>query len=794
MLSAEVIINQKAQAFNQSFSYIVPDALAPRIECGVRVLVPLGNRKVEGYVRSLRDTKNSDSSLKPVIDVLDEKPVVSTHLFELADWMAQYYLAPISSVLSLMVPPDPARTQANWVIINPQVDSQAISGLDDKIIEILGLIADKGGMERSKAVKLLGEESFVRLCQDNTIILVNRYGTKRYPKEGWVYRIVKASEFELDTLRKRASRQVQILEQLMEAGEIDCRKLEETFALSSIRALQNRGIIERVKKQPRLQTETFTLSPHQEKVVSSIQDALTQRKFKEFLLHGVTGSGKTEVYINCVLAAIDQGLQSIVLVPEIALTEHLIQQFAARIPHTAVIHSGLTYLKRHEEWKRIADGKVNVVLGTRSAVFAPFDKLGLIIIDEEQESTYKQEENPRYHAREVARFRCQLKSAVFLIGSATPSIESYYRTISGKSQLLSLPQRVEGIPLPLVTVEDMKIHLKMGLESSISPPLAERIQDTLDNNQQCILFLNRRGYSPMTICRECGIIATCPRCAVSLNYHEDIKKYVCHYCNFQIEEIKTCAECSGHYLARIGLGTQKVEEDVRRLFPQARVDRLDMDSARRKGQVQKVLRAMQNRETDILVGTQMVAKGLDFPQVSLVGIINADGMLSIPDYRAGERTFQLLVQAAGRSGRSNVPGEVIIQTFQPDHPVISMAMQQDYQGFFAEEIRLRKSLDYPPFYKLLRIEISSPKVEQARHTADVLKQLIEERIDSIEDNLQILGPAPCPLWKLRKRYRYQIVLKTPHRGLLQSLGNYLLQFRWNPGVRVIMDMDPGIMM
>ena len=246
----------------------------------------------------------------------------------------------------------------------------------------------------------------------------------------------------------------------------------------------------------------------------------------------------------------------------------------------------------------------------------------------------------------------------------------------------------------------------------------------------------------MTICRECGIIATCPRCAVSLNYHEDINKYVCHYCNFQIEEIKTCAECSGHYLARIGLGTQKVEEDVRRLFPQARVDRLDMDSARRKGQVQKVLRAMQNRETDILVGTQMVAKGLDFPQVSLVGIINADGMLSIPDYRAGERTFQLLVQAAGRSGRSNVPGEVIIQTFQPDHPVISMAMQQDYQGFFAEEIRLRKSLDYPPFYKLLRIEISSPKVEQARHTADVLKQLIEERIDSIEDNLQILGPAP----------------------------------------------------
>jgi primosomal protein N' (replication factor Y) len=794
MLSAEIIINQKAQAFNQSFSYIVPAVLVSRVKCGVRVLVPLGNRKVEGYVRSLQEITNNDNNLKAVIDVLDKEPVVSPHLFELADWMAEYYLAPISSVLSLMVPPAPARTQANWIITNPQIDSQAISRLDSETAEILSQIAYSGGIDRSKAVKLLGEECFAQLSRDDIIIPVSRYGTKRYPKVGWAYRMVRTSEFDLDKIRKRAPRQAQILELLMKAGEIDCQELEKTFASSSIRSLEQQGFIEKSKIQPQLQTAQFTLSPEQGQVVSSVQAALAQGKYKEFLLQGVTGSGKTEVYINCVRDAVAKGLQSIVLVPEIALTEHLVQQFAARIPNTAILHSGLTYLERHQEWKRIADGKVNVVLGTRSAVFAPLDNLGLIIIDEEHESTYKQEESPRYHAREVARFRCQLKSAVLLLGSATPSIESFYRTISGKSQLLSLPERVEGIPMPRVAVEDMKTHLRQGNVLSISPPLAERIQDTLDSGQQCILFLNRRGYSPMTICRECGIIATCPRCAVSLNYHEDIKSYLCHYCNYQIEEIKTCAVCSGHYLARIGLGTQKVEEDVRKLFPQARVDRLDLDSTRRRGQVQRVLTAMHKGKTDILVGTQMVAKGLDFPRVSLVGIINADGMLSLPDYRAGERTFQLLVQAAGRSGRSNIPGEVIIQTFQPDHAVINMAIRQDYLGFFTEEIRLRKSLDYPPFSRLLRIEISSPKESQARHTADVLRQLIEERIDSIEDDIHILGPAPCPVWKLRNRYRFQIVLKTSHRGLLQSLGNYLLQYRWDPGVRVVLDMDPGIMM
>jgi primosomal protein N' (replication factor Y) len=793
MLSAEVLINQKARAFNQSFTYQVPDSLVSGMKCGIRVLVPLGNRRVEGYVRALREI-NNPGDLKPIIDILDKDPVVIPQLFELADWMSQYYLAPISSVLSLMTPPARAKTRSNWILANPLRDEHSLQNMDDTTAQFIKQIDDQGGTTLTNAVQILGQPVLDKLCQEGIIIPVNKYGSKRLPKDGWVYRIIDTSVFELDKIRKRAPRQAEILEKLRQAGEIDCRKLEESFALSSIRSLEKQGFIERHKKQPQLQAPSYGLSFDQEQVVNNVQAALRAGKFKEFLLHGVTGSGKTEVYINCVLEAIANGLQTIVLVPEIALTEHLITQFAARVPDTAILHSGLSTLERHGEWKRIAEGKVNVVLGTRSAVFAPFDNLGLIIIDEEQESTYKQEESPRYHAREVARFRCQLESSVLLLGSATPSIESFHRTMNAESQLLSLPNRVEGIPLPQISVEDMKIHLQSGHDMSISPQLAQCIQEVLDNDQQCILFLNRRGYSPMTICRECGIIATCPYCAVSLNYHEDIKRYICHYCNYQVDEVTFCANCSSKRLARVGLGTQKVEEDVRRLFPDASLARLDMDSTRRKGQVQKVLRSMEKGKTDILIGTQMVAKGLDFPGVSLVGVINAEGMLNIPDYRAGERTFQLLVQAAGRSGRSSQPGQVIIQTFQPDHPVIRQAVEQDYVSFFAEEINLRKSLGYPPYTCLLKIEISSQSQDQAQHTADNLKQLIEERLDSIEEDLQILGPAPCPVWKLRNRFRIQIVLKTAHRGLLQSLGEYLLQYQWGSGVRVVFDMDPGIMM
>jgi len=793
MLSAEIVINQKAQAFNETFTYLIPDALASQVECGMRVLVPLGNRRVEGYVRDLRTIKEP-GNLKAIIDVLDQEPIINANLFKLADWMSQYYLAPLSSVLALMVPPAQKKAQSDWIKLNSRIDNQYIDSLDENMASFLASVANSGGIARTRAVQVIGEAALNQLCAENILISVRKYGTKRQRKEGWGYRLVDSAQLDLEKIRRRAPRQAEILEILQEIGPVDCRKLEEDFAASSIKALVQQGLIERHKIQPEIRTASFALSPEQNRVVGAVQQALAGRKFQEFLLHGVTGSGKTEVYINCALSAMEKGLQTIVLVPEIALTEHLISQFAARIPGTAVLHSGLPTLERYEEWKRISEGEVNVVLGTRSAVFAPFNNLGLIIIDEEQESTYKQEESPRYNARQVARFRCQLESAVLLLGSATPSVESYYRTITGDSRILRLPERVEGIPLPEVTAEDMRVNWRKGHLLSISPRLAEGIQAALDNGQQCILFLNRRGYSPMTICQECGMIATCPSCAVSLNYHQDIGRYICHYCNYQVEEITVCSHCSSHHLARVGWGTQKVEQDVRQLFPGARIDRLDIDNSRRRGYLQKVLTSMQHGDTDILIGTQMVAKGLDFPRVSLVGIISADGMLGIPDYRAGERAFQLLVQAAGRSGRSSIPGQVIIQTFQPDHPIIRMALQQDYRGFFAEEISLRKCLGYPPFSSILRIEISSGNQSQAQKTADIVKQLIDERLDSIEEDIQILGPAPCPIWKLRNRFRIQMVLKADSRGLLQSLGSYLLQYRWDPEVRVVFDMDPGIMM
>lgn len=793
MLSAEVIIDQKSTVFNEAFTYLVPDSLASQIACGMRVLVPLGNRRVEGYVRNLRSIKDT-GNLKKIIDILDREPVISTSLFRLADWMSEYYLAPLSSVLALLVPPVHKKAHSDWIILNPGISDDSLKNLDKEIRAFLHNIAENGGITKNKARQVIGENTLNQLCIENILIPVGRYGTKRQRKDGWVYIIADQAQFDLDKIGRKAPRQAQILELLKRVGPIECRQLEKTFAPSSIKALVQQGLIERQKLQPEIKPALFTMSPEQKQVVNAIQKALSQKKYQEFLLHGVTGSGKTEVYINCVLSAMEKGLQTIVLVPEIALTEHLINQFAARIPGTAVLHSGLPPLERYEEWKRIAEGEVNVVLGTRSAVFAPFSNLGLIIIDEEQESTYKQEESPRYNAREVARHRCQLESAVLLLGSATPSIESYHRTKTGGSQLLSLPKRVEGLPLPEVTVEDLRGNWRHGHRSCISARLARSIQEVLDNGQQCILFLNRRGYSPMTICQQCGMIATCPNCAVGLNYHQDTKRYICHYCNYQAEEITVCPRCSSRHLASVGWGTQKVEQDVRQLFPQARIDRLDLDKTRRRGYLQKVLTSMQQGKTDILIGTQMVAKGLDFPQVSLVGIINADGMLGIPDYRAGERAFQLLVQAAGRAGRGPIPGQVIIQTFQPDHPIIRMALRQDYHGFYNEEISLRKSLGYPPFSSILRIEISSKLQKQAEKTAAILKQLIDERLDSVEDDIQILGPAPCPIWRLRKRFRMQIILKAESWELLQSLGNYLLRCRWDSDVRVVFDMDPGIML
>lgn len=794
MLSAEIIINQRNWAFDQTFTYLVPNFLETRITPGHRVLVPLGKRKVEGYVRSLHKIENGET-LKSVIEVLDEEPVVQEHQFVLADWLAAYYLAPISSVLSLMVPRAKARPKMDWVILNQPIDQKLLAEIDEFSRSFISDLNKRGGTSKSNAIKKLGPKRYEQLVQLDLVKVIGRYPSQRQPKYGWVYKIrTSQSPPDYDQISRRAPRQAEILQQLDINQTIDCQTLEKSFPLSSIRSLEKQGIIERVRLEPEICAPAFTLSPDQEAVLKQVNQALQLHKFKEFLLHGVTGSGKTEVYINCALAAMEQGEQSIVLVPEIALTEHLVEQFSARIPGTAVLHSGLTPLQRYQEWKRISSGEVNLVLGTRSAIFAPLSRLGVIIIDEEQESTFKQDETPRYHAREVARFRCQLESAVLLLGSATPSLESFYRTRKGESRLLELPHRIEGAPMPQVWVEDMKNHFRTGAGKVLSPLLVERIQKTLDSNEQCILFLNRRGYSPMTICRECGMIATCPSCAVGLNYHEDIGKYICHYCNFQAENIVSCSGCGSQYLIGAGFGTQKVEDEVRQLFPNARVSRLDIDSSRRKGNVQKVLSSMQRGDTDILVGTQMVAKGLDFPGVSLVGIIHADGTLNLPDYRAGERTFQLLVQAAGRSGRGSVPGEVIVQSFQPDHPVIRLAALQDYEGFYDQEMQLRESLDYPPYSCLLRIEISCQDETKAQQAAYLIKEYIEERIDSVEDEVQVLGPAPCPVWKLRDRYRFQIILKSPHRSLLQSLGTFLIQYGWADGVRVVFDMAPGMMM
>lgn len=579
---------------------------------------------------------------------------------------------------------------------------------------------------------------------------------------------------------------------LLLKDSVACEWLDKNFSKSSIAGLINKGLI--IKELIPTSFSDGNISPTEEQIeaIETINNALGKGR-KEFLLFGVTGSGKTEVYINSAQYCISQGQNVLMLIPEIALTRHLVEVISQRINNIAILHSNMSNGERLEEWEKISNGDVNFVLGTRSAVFAPITNIGLIIIDEEQETTYKQEETPKYDAREVARERALYNGAVILYGSATPSLGLFYKVQGNEVSMLTLKNRIGTAKLPQIKIEDLKSNLAGGNRSIISGHLKNKITENLINKEQTILFINRRGYSPITVCRQCGKVLNCPHCSVGVTYHKSLNTNICHYCNFNMDLLMNCPSCKSNYLQQVGTGTQRVEEEVRKLFPTARVERLDLDVSR-KGLQQELLRKMKNKEIDILIGTQMVAKGLDFPNVSLVGIIDADSMLALPDYRATERTFQLIVQAAGRAGRGDKPGEVIIQTYSPDNQVVQWAAQQDYVRFYFEEIKQRKILNYPPFSSLLRIVVSSSNENKVMKKAGVIAELINEAIDAKEDYIQILGPAPCPVQKISNKYRYQIIVKSNNMLLLQSVRYFIMNEVRFPNGKIDQDINPNTMM
>jgi primosomal protein N' (replication factor Y) len=754
---------------------------------GRRVLANLGAKTLEGWIMGEASELPPGVRARPIVKSLDDEVHISPSMLSLAQWISETYVCPLNLVLKAMLP---ARLRSRNELISLSPGEHEWGNYPLSIRDFVKHLEKDGPLSWPEALRLLDERELAEMMENG---LISVSSPRRLMKEADRDSVYVPEQFDPGSKLKlaRSPRQLEALEYVQDNGAVACRDLDKRFSRRVVAALLDKGYLKKEALSYQVEPE-YRLSGEQEAVLEELIYCLDLPR-QEKLLYGVTGSGKTEVYLRLAQAAIKKGKTVIVLVPEIALTRHLTEVFKRRITNLAVLHSGLTPGERGRLWAAIYRGEVSLVLGTRLAVFAPLPELGLIIIDEEQENTFKQEESPRYHAREVARKRLELEGGLLLLGSATPSLESYYRAVSGQIGLLHLPERPGPARLPVIEVEDMR-KIPYNLTGAVlSPRLTDYIRTELAEDRQCILFINRRGYSPHTICRSCGQSLLCINCSVSLSYHRQSDKNRCHYCGFSQKPPDICPACGSRFLQQQGIGTQRVEEEVCRIFPEARVARLDMDSSG-KGRQQQILRQMGRGEIDILIGTQMVAKGLDFPEVSLVGVVDADGLLNLPDFRSAERGFQLMVQAAGRAGRGAIAGKVLVQTCNPDHYAVQKAVLQDFPGFFREEMAWRQALHYPPYTRILRVVMSALDEGEAWELAKAVFYSIEEALDSSDDVPEVLGPAPCPLARVRKRYRFQILVKSANILLLSSIGRYIINRERTAGGRIEIDVDPLVTM
>ncbi|HZJ84859.1 MAG TPA: primosomal protein N', partial [Syntrophomonadaceae bacterium] len=682
---ANVLVNLPSIALNQVFTYAIPERFKGKIELGQRVLVEFGSNRLEAYVIALqKETKVGN--VKNIIHVLDNKAIINQELLKIAYFMADNYLCPISTALNAMVPK--AITKSRAQVIIPMIEIEDFNQMShlEHFSELFYKLWQDNEITLAASKSYLKDGDLEYLSSLGVIKVINKYRQKPAKLKGYVYSLnVEYTQSDIEKLVKRAPKQAEILQALLK-NNIACECLEKKYNKNSIKTLLNRQVIVKKLVPTKFMDSKIKLTSAQAEAIKTVNNALSKGN-QEYLLFGVTGSGKTEVYMHIAQHYIENGKTVLMLIPEIALTRHLVDVVSLRISNIAVLHSNMSNGERLEEWERIKNGDVSLVLGTRSAIFAPLSNLGLIIIDEEQENTYKQEETPKYDAKEIAKKRALYNDAIILYGSATPSLELFYRVQNNEVFMLKLESRVGDAELPEFHIEDLRLSKKLSADI-LSPYLRNRILQKLEKKEQTILFINRRGYSPITLCNKCGEILTCPYCSVGLNYHQDLHANICHYCDYKTALSENCPKCGSKQLIQTGTGTQKVETEVKRLFPHAVVERLDLDVSR-KGMQEKLLQSMGKRQIDILIGTQMVAKGLDFPNVSLVGIVDADSMLALPDYRAAERTFQLIVQAAGRAGRGGKVGEVVIQTYSPENPIIGWAAEQNYIKFYFEEIKLR---------------------------------------------------------------------------------------------------------
>jgi primosomal protein N' (replication factor Y) len=792
--------------------YQIPHALRPRCQVGQRALVPLGKRQILGYIVGLTSTSTVPEP-KDLLEVLDDAPLLTPDLLRLIHWIAEYYMCPLGLVLKAAVP-EGFRVQSTTVYT---LTSKALSQPDiwptGRAGDILRCLAERGPQpQKALAYEMhthhLGP--LLRRLQDQELVRIEQRRLRPRTRQRLVTVVrLCVSPAEAQTLRQRMQRraptQAAVLTLLLEQAEWEIIALRARVpgATAAVKRLEQRTTVELVQvEKMRSVVPSDTRSPEsplelnsaQQQALHVIEAKLAAPDGVPILVSGVTGSGKTEVYMRAIAMILQQGKTALVLVPEISLTKQLVERFAARFPsRIAVLHSGLSTGERFDEWRRLARGDARIAIGARSAIFAPLPHLGLIVVDEEHDTSYKQEDMPRYHARDVAIVRAQHHHAVVILGSATPSLESLHHAKGGKYLLLSLPHRVEQKPLPNITVVDQRIHATPN-EQVISTPLYQAIAACLQRREQCLVLINRRGFASYLQCRDCGSIPQCVRCSVSLTYHRHVRALKCHYCDFSQPAPSTCPVCHGNAIRPFGLGTQQVEDTLKTLFPTARLGRMDRDTTRGKAAHQRILRSLQRGELDILVGTQMIAKGHDYPNITLVGVVSADATLAIPDFRAPERLFQLLTQVAGRAGRGKAPGEVFIQTYRPDHYSVSFAKHHDVLGFFHHEIKLRQAMLYPPYTRLARLVLESSNPERVQAASQQIRAVLQRHV-SDPHRLTLLGPAEAPVTKMHNRYRWHILLKGTSSRLLHHWLNAALaethhQRRQFRGVRLNIDMDP----
>ncbi len=796
------------------FTYSIPDHLREIIQPGTRVQVPFRKKSLIGVVIELTSTAPQDTIIRDITKSIDHIPSLTPKLIELGQWIANYYLAPVGEVFRAMLPP-PTEIRTQRLIAITAAGREATTslsggelthGLSRNEADFLAKLAvAKDPLPYSAAAKFKIDAAALDRLRKQNLLEIRESLLGRKPKTQRIiaWKTQPQTETPAAPLDEKAAR---VRDQLTERGPLPLPHLLKlaTVSRSVIERLLRASLLESWEERVDPVDDPFDsgyeppaheLNPGQESAFNAIKTRFELGEFGTLLLYGVTGSGKTEVYMRAVQETLARGKTAIVLVPEIALTLWVGRQcrawFGARFEGVAVLHSALSDVERAREWWRVRNGDARVVVGTRSAVFAPLENLGLIIVDEEQESSYKQEETPRYHGRDVAIVRAKLENAIALLGSATPSLETYHHARSGKYELLTLPARVANRSMASVEIIDMREDFQRTHKAGpISTALHDGITECLKQGTQALVLINRRGYSWSVLCRSCGNSVQCVNCSISMTYHKSRNRLECHYCGSIQSAPRVCPKCQSEYLYYFGEGSEHLEERLRKEFPGARIARLDRDTARTKRQYQETLGAFAGGAIDILVGTQMLAKGHDFQRVTLVGVISADSSLHLPDFRAAERTFQLLTQVAGRAGRGDLPGRVLIQTYYPEHYAIQDAVRQDYASFFERETHFRRAMQYPPFTSLANVIIRDSNLEKAIRYARLLSEYFAPNDGK---SLRVLGPATAPLARLKTEHRYQFLLKSPRRSVLTKVLAGALTHadtKEIPQTAILVDMDP----